>query len=289
MLEGVQFVIISGLSGSGKSYAIRFFEDLGFFCVDNLPPQLLPKFVELCIQSRERVDRVALGVDIRERVFLDTFLNTYDALKEEGYRMELVFLEAEDEVLVRRFSETRRPHPLARDQSVLDGIHLEREKLSNLRERADTIIDTSDFTVHQLKDLIARHYPGHEKGRKLNIFLISFGYKYGIPYDSDLLFDVRFLGNPNFVGELKPLTGQDPPVMEFVFAQPESKVFLEKVADLLNYLIPLYEKEGKSYLTIGIGCTGGRHRSVAVVNQLRESLMKQGHQVRYHHRDLLHT
>jgi UPF0042 nucleotide-binding protein len=286
MVKNVKFVIISGLSGSGKSYAIRYFEDLGFFCVDNLPPQLLPKFIELCIQSRDGIDRVVLGMDIRERDFLGTFLSVFDSLKEEGYQMELVFLEARDEVLIRRFSETRRPHPLAREGSVIDGIKLEREKLHDLRKRADKIMDTSDYNVHQLKEVITRYYLEKEKEKKLNILLVSFGYKYGIPYDSDLLFDVRFMANPNFVRELKPLTGEDPQVSEYVLSQPEAKSFFAKLIDFLDFLVPLYEKEGKSYLTIGVGCTGGRHRSVAVVNRIKDYLLEKGHEVRLHHRDL---
>ena len=285
-MKNVQFVIISGLSGSGKSYAIRYFEDLGFFCVDNLPPQLLPKFIELCVQSREGIDRVALGIDIRERDFLGTFLTVFDALKEEGYRMELLFLEARDEVLIRRFSETRRPHPLAREGSVIDGIRLERERLYDLRKRADRIIDTSDANVHQLKETITRHYLEKEQGQGLNLFLISFGYKNGVPCDADLVFDVRFMANPNFVRELKPLTGEDLQVTDYVLSQPNSKVFLEKLLDLLDFVIPLYEQEGKSYLTIAVGCTGGRHRSVVVVNRLKDYLREKGHQVRWHHRDL---
>jgi len=285
-MKAVQFVIISGLSGSGKSYAIRYFEDLGFFCVDNLPPQLLPKFIELCVQSRDGIDRVALGIDIRERDFLGTFLSVFDELRDEGYRMELLFLEAKDEVLIRRFSESRRPHPLAREGSVIDGIRLERERLYDLKKRADRIIDTSDSNVHQLKEVITRHYLEKEQGSRLNLFLVSFGFKHGVPYDADLLFDVRFLTNPNFIRELKPLTGEEPQVAEYVLAQPESRVFLEKLFDMMNFLIPLYEKEGKSYLTIAVGCTGGRHRSVVVINRLKDYLREKGHQVRWHHRDL---
>jgi RNase adapter protein RapZ len=282
----VRLVIISGLSGSGKSYVIKYFEDLGFFCIDNLPPQLLPKFVELCTQSRNDITKAALGIDIRERDFLGNFLNVFDQLREEGYQMELLFLEARDEILLRRFSETRRPHPLAKGGSIVEGIKLEREKLQELRKRADKIIDTSDYHVHQLKEVITRYYLERGENKHLNLSLISFGYKFGIPYDLDLLFDVRFLSNPNFERELKPLTGEDHRVQSYIMALPETKAFLEKLYGFLDFLVPLYEKEGKSYLTIGIGCTGGRHRSVTVVNLLREHLQKNGVQVNCRHRDI---
>ena len=282
----VRLVIISGLSGSGKSYVIKYFEDLGFFCIDNLPPQLLPKFVELCTQSRNDITKAALGIDIRERDFLGNFLNVFDQLKEQGYQMELLFLEAREEILLRRFSETRRPHPLAKGGSIVEGIKLESEKLQELRKRADKIIDTSDYHVHQLKEVITRYYLEKGENKHLNLSLISFGYKFGIPYDLDLLFDVRFLSNPNFERELKPLTGEDPRVQNYVMEQPETKTFLEKLYGFLDFLVPLYEKEGKSYLTIGIGCTGGRHRSVAVVNLLRGYLQRKGAQVHCRHRDI---
>lgn len=282
----VRLVVISGLSGSGKSYVIKYFEDLGFFCIDNLPPQLLPKFVELCTQSRNDITKAALGIDIRERDFLGNFLNVFDQLKEEGYQMELLFLEARDEILLRRFSETRRPHPLAKGGSIVEGIKLEREKLQELRKQADQIIDTSDYHVHQLKEVITRYYLEKGENKHLNLSLISFGYKFGIPYDLDLLFDVRFLSNPNFEKELKPLTGEHPRVQDYIMAQSETKTFLEKLYGFLDFLVPLYEKEGKSYLTIGIGCTGGRHRSVAVVNLLRAHLQKKGAQVHCRHRDI---
>lgn len=285
-MKNVRLVIISGLSGSGKSYVIKYFEDLGFFCIDNLPPQLLPKFVELCSQSRSEITKAALGVDIRERDFLGNFLNVFDQLREEGYPMELLFLEARDEVLLRRFSETRRPHPLAKEGSVVEGIRLEREKLSDLKKRADKIIDTSDYNVHQLKEVITRYYLEKGEAAHLNISLVSFGFKFGIPYDLDLLFDVRFLSNPNFERELKPLTGEDARVLRYILATGETKLFLEKLYDFLDLLLPLYEKEGKSYLTIGIGCTGGRHRSVAVVSLLRDYLKEKGLRVDWRHRDI---
>ncbi|MFY9270965.1 MAG: RNase adapter RapZ [Candidatus Manganitrophaceae bacterium] len=284
--KNVRLVVISGLSGSGKSYTIKYLEDLGFFCIDNLPPPLLPKFVELCSQSRSEITKIALGIDVRERDFLGQFLNVFDRLKEEGYRMELLFLEASDEVLVRRFSETRRPHPLAKGGSVIEGIRLEREKLGDLRGRADRVIDTSNLHIHQLKEVITQYYLERGEDGRLSISLVSFGYKFGVPYDADLLFDVRFLNNPNFEKDLKLLTGEHPQVQSYIMAQPEAKLFLEKIYDLIDFLIPLYRREGKSYVTIGVGCTGGRHRSVCVVQLLNEHLKGKGLQVYLRHRDL---
>ncbi len=284
--KGVRIVIISGLSGSGKSCAIKCFEDLGFFCIDNLPPQLLPKFVRLCRQSRNEISQAAIGIDIRERSFLNNFLLVFDRLIEEGYQVELLFLHARDEILQRRFSETRRPHPLAKTGTVVDGIKREREILQDLRKRADRVIDTSDYHVQQLKELITGDYVGTEKDRHLNLSLTSFGYKYGTPYDLDLLFDVRFLSNPFLVDELRPLTGNDTPVKEYIMRLPETNAFLDKLYQLLDFLLPLYEREGKSYLTIGIGCTGGRHRSVAILNLVKEDMQNKGIKVLFKHRDI---
>jgi RNase adapter protein RapZ len=284
--KGVGLVIISGLSGSGKSCAIKCFEDLGFFCIDNLPPQLLPKFVGLCRQSRNEISRAAIGIDIRERSFLREFLTVFDRLIEEGYQTELLFLEARDEIIQRRFSETRRPHPLAKKGSVVDGIRREGATLGDLRSRANRIIDTSDFHVHKLKELITHNYLESKTTKGLNLSLTSFGYKHGTPYDLDLLFDVRFLNNPFLIDELRPLSGNDQVVQDYVKALPETELFLEKLYDFLDFLIPLYEKEGKSYVTIGIGCTGGRHRSVTIVNLLSEHLQNQKISVHRRHRDL---
>lgn len=284
-MKNLRVVFITGLSGSGKSNAIKCFEDLGFFCVDNLPTALLPKFTELCTQSGNEINKVAIGIDVRERGFFKNFLEVLDELKKENYNIEILFLEASDEALVRRFSETRRPHPLAKNGSVVDGIRLERETLSELRKRADEIIDTTNYNVHQLKEVLNKHYLESE-GRKLTISFVSFGYKYGIPYDLDLMLDVRFIQNPNFVKGLKPLKGSDKRVIDYVLKFHETKVFLEKLYEFLKFLIPMYEKEGKSYLTIGIGCTGGRHRSVAVSEILKDSLKKNGYTINIKHRDI---
>lgn len=284
-MKNLRVVFITGLSGSGKSNAIKCFEDLGFFCVDNLPTALLPKFTELCTQSGNEINKVAIGIDVRERGFFKNFLEVLDELKKENYNIEILFLEASDEALVRRFSETRRPHPLAKNGSVVDGIRLERETLSELRKRADKIIDTTNYNVHQLKDVLNKHYFESE-GRRLTISFVSFGYKYGIPYDVDLMLDVRFIQNPNFVKGLKPLKGSDKRVIDYVLKFHETKAFLEKLHEFLKFLIPMYEKEGKSYLTIGIGCTGGRHRSVAVSEILKGYLEKEGYSINIKHRDI---
>ncbi|MFZ3063941.1 MAG: RNase adapter RapZ [Nitrospirota bacterium] len=284
-MKNLRVVFITGLSGSGKSNAIKCFEDLGFFCVDNLPTALLPKFTELCTQSGNEINRVAIGIDVRERGFFKNFLEVLDELKKENYNIEILFLEASDEALVRRFSETRRPHPLAKNGSVVDGIRLERETLSELRKRADEIIDTTNYNVHQLKEVLNKHYLESE-GRRLTISFVSFGYKYGIPYDVDLMLDVRFIQNPNFVKGLKPLKGSDKRVIDYVLKFHETKAFLEKLYEFLKFLIPMYEKEGKSYLTIGIGCTGGRHRSVAVSEILKGYLEKEGYSINIKHRDI---
>ncbi|WP_447975575.1 RNase adapter RapZ [Nitrospira sp. Kam-Ns4a] len=279
-------VIISGLSGSGKTHAIKCFEDLGFFCVDNLPPALLPKFAELCLQREGEVRHVALGIDIRERGFLADFFSNLDRVKSMGYSVELLFLEARDDVLVRRFSESRRPHPLLPQASVLEGVQVERERLRELRDRAARIIDTSDLTVHDLKDLIARQYLQQDQRQGMTISLLTFGFKYGVPYDADLLFDVRFLRNPNFAEDLKPLTGEHPRVQAYVLETPEATAFLCHLESLLKFLLPLFERERRSYLTVAFGCTGGRHRSVSIACRLKDSFANWGYAVNLRHRDI---
>ena len=279
-----QIVIVSGLSGAGKSHVLHCFEDVGFFCVDNLPPPLIPTFVHLCTQGDGRSQRIGLGIDIRGREFLAQSFATIERLKSQGYRVEILFLEARDEVLVRRFSETRRPHPLARDRPIVEGIAQEREELQELRNRADLIIDTSGYTVHELKAFIAQRYLDRAQG--MAVTLISFGYKYGPPYQADLLFDVRFLKNPNFVEPLRPLSGEDPRVASYVLGQPETEEFVGRLEGLIDFLLPLYEAEGRTYLTIGVGCTGGRHRSVVVIERLRAYFEKRSVQPTVRHRDL---
>ncbi len=284
-MPGLKLVVITGLSGAGKSHALKCFEDVGYFCVDNLPPALLPTFVELCHQQGGEIKNVALGIDIRERVFFADLTGILQRIKDLGHSVELLFLEARDAVLVRRFSESRRPHPLLPELPVLEGVRFEKERLSEIRSHADRIIDTSNLSVHELRDLLSRHF-SHEQSRRLTISLITFGYKFGVPYDIDLLFDVRFLRNPYFVPDLKPLTGEDPRVRSYVLEDPDAKGFLDRLEAFFTFLIPLFERERRSYLNVGIGCTGGRHRSVVIAKRLQESFASAGYHVTLSHRDL---
>jgi len=285
-LSSTQFIIITGMSGSGKSGTIKCFEDLGFFCVDNLPAKLIPTLVQLCTKKGEEINRVALIMDIRERDFLHDFPRIYNEMKAQNYNFSIVFLDCSDEVLVRRFSETRRPHPIAFDRPVLQGIAEERKRLEPIHEMADIIIDTSALNVHELREHINKIYSPETGTKPLIVSIISFGYKYGIPFNSDLMFDVRFLPNPYFVPEFKDKTGLDPQVKEYVFSCEDWKEFQQRTHDLLSFLLPRYVREGKSYLTISIGCTGGKHRSVAIADYMESMLKQLGHQVRTKHRDI---
>lgn len=278
------FVIVSGLSGAGKSVTIKSFEDSGFYCVDNLPIALIPTFADLIVQSN--IESVALGIDVRERGFLEGLAEVLDGLQSHGHRVELLFLEAQEEILVRRYSETRRKHPLATDDSVSRGIALERDLLATLRQRATRIIDTSDLNVHELRALIqTTYYAGDGVGR-MHISVLSFGFKYGVPTNTDLVFDVRFLANPHFDPELRALTGQAPQVARYVLENPTGQTFLTHLHDFLAVLLPLYEQEGKSYLTISIGCTGGKHRSVAITENVGQHVRQLGYRVTCRHRDI---
>jgi UPF0042 nucleotide-binding protein len=285
-MPGLKLVVITGLSGAGKSHALKCFEDVGYFCVDNLPPALLPTFVELCHQQGGEIKNVALGIDIRERVFFADLTGILQRTKDLGHSVELLFLEARDPVLVRRFSESRRPHPLLPELPVLEGVRFEKERLAEIRAHADRIIDTSNLSVHDLRDLLRRHFTQEQSARRLTISLITFGYKFGVPYDIDLLFDVRFLRNPYFVPDLKPLTGEDPRVRSYVLDDPDAKGFLDRLEQFFAYMIPIFERERRSYLNVGIGCTGGRHRSVVIAKRLQESFSSAGHHVTLSHRDL---
>jgi UPF0042 nucleotide-binding protein len=285
-MPGLKLVVITGLSGAGKSHALKCFEDVGYFCVDNLPPALLPTFVELCHQQGGEIKNVALGIDIRERVFFADLTGILQRVKDLGHSVELLFLEARDAVLVRRFSESRRPHPLLPELPVLEGVRFEKERLAEIRAHADRIIDTSNLSVHELRDLLSRHFSKEQAVRRLTISLITFGYKFGVPYDIDLLFDVRFLRNPYFVPDLKPLTGEDPRVRSYVLEDPDAKGLLDRLEQFFTFLIPLFERERRSYLNVGIGCTGGRHRSVVIAKRLQESFSSAGYHVTLSHRDL---
>jgi UPF0042 nucleotide-binding protein len=280
-----EMVIISGLSGSGKSTAIRCFEDMGFFCVDNLPAQLIPVFADLCSKS-ETIQRAALVVDVREGAFLQHFPEALMRLRQAGPKATLLFLDAADDVLIRRFSESRRPHPLAMNRPLEAGIRREREVLAGLRALADVVVDTTRTNVHELKKYFYDNFQEPSAGAPLVITVVSFGYKYGVPEESDLLFDTRFIQNPFFEPGLKSLTGLDAPVLDFLHGQAEYGEFLDRITDMLLFLVPRYEREGKSYLTIAIGCTGGRHRSVAMVKEISERLTERGHSIKTVHRDL---
>jgi len=282
----IRFVVITGLSGAGKSYAIKCFEDLGYFCVDNLPTTLIPTFAELCAQSSRDIRKIALGVDVREGEYLAHLRDALEALRARGHRPEVLFLEATDETLVRRYHETRRRHPLAGEGNVRDGIHAERRALAHLREEADRIIDTTGVTVHELKDRLIESYGVREARGALTVSLVSFGFKHGIPYDADLVFDVRFLPNPHFVEGLRQMDGRDPAVAKFVFAHEESRELRTRLEDLVRFLLPLYQREGKAYLTVAIGCTGGRHRSVTLVESLGAFVEGLGFAPIVRHRDL---
>ncbi len=285
-MAGLNLIIISGLSGSGKSHALKAFEDAGYFCIDNLPPALLPTFVELCNQQNGEITNVALGVDVRERIFFSDLVGILERVKALGHSVHLLFLEAREDVLVRRFSESRRPHPLLPHLPVLEGVRFEKDRVADLRRHADRIIDTSDLTVHELRDLLIKQFRKEPTARKLTISLLTFGFKYGVPYDIDLLFDVRFLKNPYFVPDLKALPGNDPRVRTFVLSDPDAIALIGQLEGLLKFLIPLFEREQRSYLTIAIGCTGGRHRSVAIAGRLQESLAAVGYETSLSHRDL---
>jgi len=282
----IAFVVITGLSGAGKSYAIKCFEDMGFFCVDNLPTTLIPTFADLVARADTQRGRVALGVDVREGEYLSHFLEALAELRKRGHNVEVLFLEAGEEALVRRYRETRRRHPLAPDGNVLDGIRAERKALSTVREVADRIVDTSALTVHQLKDFLIEAYVAPKARPGLAVSLVSFGFKHGVPIDADLVFDVRFLPNPHFVEGLRPLDGRDGRVRQFVLQHEESRELLRRLSDFLGFMLPAYQREGKAYLTIAVGCTGGRHRSVALVEELRGFIERLGLTPTLVHRDL---
>jgi UPF0042 nucleotide-binding protein len=285
-LKDIQVVIISGLSGSGKSTALRALEDIGFFCVDNLPVVLLPKFLSITLQSTPEIKQVALVMDLRERSFLEKYQRIFERLKEKGYKIEILFLEAGEESLLRRFSETRRNHPLSATGSIIEGIQLEVAKLSSLRQMADTVIDTTTTNVHQLKDTIQRHFLSSSNQKQMIVSVMSFGYRYGLPADADLVIDVRFLPNPYYVDALKNYNGHHRDVEDYVLDNAQCREFMNKAIDVLNFIIPLYEKEGKARLTIAFGCTGGKHRSVVMANRFSSYFQSLEYIVHTSHRDI---
>lgn len=283
----MRFIIVTGLSGAGKSEATNALEDMGYFCVDNLPPKLIKKFAEVCKQSKGSIDKVALVMDIRGGIFFDDLFESLSELSKEQFQYEILFLDTSDEVLVKRFKEKRRSHPLAPGGRVITGIELERQKLREVKNKADVIIDTSKYAIKDLREEMARKFGDEEMPEKqMAITILSFGFKYGIPVDSDLVFDVRFIPNPFYIPELKPFSGNDEPVKNYVMEQTETQTFLQKANDMFEFLIPNYQKEGKRQLIISIGCTGGRHRSVAIANSIYETLRANNHDVYVEHRDI---
>jgi UPF0042 nucleotide-binding protein len=284
--NNLQIVVITGLSGSGKSTALRALEDMGFFCVDNLPVVLLPKFIAIQSDPAKGISKVALVMDLREKTFLDKYQRIFTSIKNKGYQIEILFLDADDDTIVRRFSETRRIHPLSLKGSVLQGIHLEREKLALLKQMAHRVIDTTSSNVHQLKDTVQRYFLPLTPVQRMVVHIISFGYRFGLPADADMVFDVRFLPNPYFEDDLKHLNGHHKKVKSYVLESEAGKKFVQKLTDMLSFLMPLYEREGKARLNIAIGCTGGQHRSVVMANELESYFSERDFQVSLWHRDI---
>lgn len=281
----MKFVIVTGLSGSGKSETMRALEDMGFYCVDNLPPALITKFAELCYQPNSSIDKVALGIDIRGRKFFEALHESLNYLRKANYEYEMVYLDCDDDVLLKRYKMTRRNHPLSRTMQIPEGIRMERTIMEPLKEISDCIIDTTNMKPKDLKDEISKIYCTGEDNNKLTISVVSFGFKHGIPADCDLVFDVRFLPNPYYLEELRPKTGDDQDVRDYVMNSKVSEEFYKKLNDMVQFLVPQYIEEGKQHLVIGIGCTGGRHRSVTISNLIYDELINKGYRVIKKHRD----
>ncbi len=277
-------IIITGLSGSGKTTALAALEDKGFFCIDNLPVLLLPKFLSLHRQTSEDFLRLAVVMDVREKNFVHNFQEIFSCIQSQNYDLQMIFLEASNETLIRNFSYTRRPHPLAQEGKLLEAIEMERKTMKPVKEAAQLVVDTSDFNVHQLRDFITQKFT--KAGPSMSIELLSFGYRYGLPQEADIVMDVRFLPNPYYQDDLRDQDGTDEQVVEYVMASEESRLFVENFSNLLDQLIPLYENEGKSYLTIAIGCSGGQHRSVTISNELARRFKEKPYRISVRHRDL---
>jgi UPF0042 nucleotide-binding protein len=283
-MKSEKFLIITGLSGSGKTVVSRFLEDLGYYCIDNLPAKLISSFVELWKRKEVEIEKVALVIDIREAGFATEFLEALSQIRKD-VTPRLIFLEASDETLLKRYSESRRPHPLKSKKSILESIQLERDRLADVKRLADEVVDTSETDITQLKELLTRRFL-KKKTEMMQVRIISFGYKYGVPLESDLLFDTRFLLNPFYVDELRDKTGKDIKVKEYVLGEKETKKYLQELKRFVDYLFPRFVSEGKSHLTISVGCTGGKHRSVIIAEKLRTHLRKRDFSVRIYHRDL---
>ena len=282
----MRFVVVTGMSGGGKLTAIRFLEDMGYYCVDNLPVRLIDPFMELVTAPGNAVDKVVLGMDVRADESFDNVEQVLAALKEKGYRFEILFMDASDEVLVKRYKETRRAHPVCPTGRVEEGIARERKILEQIKSSADYVIDTSNLLTRSLREELARIFVDDRRYNSLMISIMSFGFKNGIPMDADLVFDVRFLPNPFYVDSLKRLTGNDAPVRDYVMAAPEAEQFMDKLSDMISFLIPGYVKEGKNQLVIAVGCTGGQHRSVTIANALAKRLMGGDYGINLYHRDI---
>jgi UPF0042 nucleotide-binding protein len=285
-VKKLDIFIITGLSGSGKSCAIAALEDTGYYCVDNMPVALLPKFVELPIESDSEIAGLAFVMDLREKGFLSMYPSIFESLKEKGYKLKILFLEADENILLERYSQTRRHHPMSQGKSLLEGIRTEQEQLKQLKTAADNIINTSHYNVHKLKSVIRNIALQSKNFAPMSINILSFGFKYGVPTDASLIMDVRFLLNPHFVDDLKALDGKTEKVKNYVLNNDDTRTFLKKYLDFLDYLIPLYEKEGKAYLTIGVGCTGGRHRSVVIAEAISKHINKPDRRIMITHRDI---
>lgn len=288
-MDKIRLVIITGMSGAGKTQVIRSLEDLGYFCVDNLPPTLIPKFAELCTQTSGQVDRIGLVVDIRGGEFFNRLLQVLEEIEKQGYMYEMLFLEASDETLIRRYKESRRRHPMAPHGRISEGILRERERLDQIRGRATHIIDTSNLTTSQLRDKINQLFSNERESERMTITVVSFGFKYGIPLDADMVFDVRFLPNPFYVEALRRKSGREREVGDYIWKWPITQQFMEKLGGLVDFLVPNYVKEGKSTLIIAIGCTGGLHRSVFIAEKIYEGLKSKGYKVNVEHRDMKHN
>lgn len=282
----MQFTVVTGMSGAGKSTVLNILEDLGYFCVDNLPPKLISKFADICYSPESGINKVALGIDIRGGNLFSELFKEIDAIKLQGYSIKVLFLDAKDEILVQRYKETRRKHPLVQEGRIQDGIAMERDILAEAKERANYIIDTSNLLTRNLHEEIHKIFNEGKVYRNLIVTILSFGYKYGIPSDSDLVFDVRFIPNPFYIHELKMKTGNDQPVKDYVMNWDVSKQFLKKLDEMMDFLIPNYVNEGKNQLVVSIGCTGGKHRSVTIANELYKKLYAKECSVNIHHRDI---
>lgn len=285
-MKNHKIIIITGLSGSGKSTAVAAFEDAGFYCVDNMPVDLLPKFLELPIESESEITGLALVMDLREKGFLSKYKDVFNSLGHKGHNFEILFLEADEQILLQRYSQTRRHHPISQGKGVLESIRAEKQMLKDLKKAADNVINTSHYNVHELKSIILNIAQKVIELTPMYINIVSFGFKFGIPHDADVIIDIRFLPNPYFIPELKALDGETQQVKNYVLENKETRIFLDKYLDLLDYLIPLYEKEGKAYLTLAVGCTGGRHRSVVIARAIYEHINASELQIEMTHRDI---